>query len=64
MGKTKKKARLGRPPVAEPLKKRFFRCSDAEWELIEQAGADGNRSAFIRGSVVSAARRKLAKSAG
>lgn len=40
---------------------RFFRCTDEEWELIEQAAGQGNRSQFIRETVLRAARRRLSR---
>jgi len=57
MAKSQEKPKRGRPPAESPLKKRFFRCTDDEWELIEAAAKDGNRSQFIRDVVVRAARR-------
>lgn len=51
MGKNLEKPRIGRPPVDEPLKKRFFRCSDAEWDKLCELAEDGNRSQLIRGLI-------------
>lgn len=51
----------GRPPVESPLKKRFFRCTDEEWALIQQAAEGDNRSQFIRDLVVRAAKRRVTR---
>ena len=36
--------------------KRFFRCTDEEWAIIQAAVPQGNRSEFIRQTLIDAAR--------
>jgi hypothetical protein len=52
-----KKRPPGRPKSENPLKKRWFRITDRDWELIEQV-AGGERSQWIRTTLIRAARRK------
>ena len=46
--RTPKPAKLGRPPVDEPLNKKFFRVTDREWEEFAALVPDSNRSAVLR----------------
>ena len=48
----------GRPVAAEPLKKRYFRATDAQWDLFT-AASSGNVGQWIRDTCLRAAKRKL-----